>query len=103
MINGPGPKAVPKRLDAEPINKRWFIVPLALWTVALFACVLDHRLSAPGLSKFEINYHFFVIFARPQKAFSLVPGAEPLRSDSDHRAATHRNGPLVRRVALWRS
>jgi hypothetical protein len=69
LINGPGPKAVPKRLDAEPINKSWFIVPLALWTVALFACVLDHRLSAPGLSKSQINDHLFGIFARSQKAF----------------------------------
>src|ERR1035437_1551947 len=103
LINCPGAKAVPKRLSTEVLNRRWFIVPFAPRTVALFACIHDHHLPAPSFCKVEINDDFFNIFARLLKALSLVLGAVSLRSDSDHRAATHWHGPLVCPVALWSS
>jgi hypothetical protein len=79
LVNGPGPKSMPKRLSSESPDKRWFIVPLASWTVPLFAHILDYRLSAPGLAKSEINHDLFGKFVGSLKPFALVLGADSLR------------------------
>src|ERR1039457_2121208 len=79
LINRPSPKAVPKRLAAKPFDSGRFIVPLAPWTVPFFACVLNHRLPAPGICEVKINDGCFSIFPRLLlKSLSLVLGAASL-------------------------
>ena len=104
LVNRPGPKSVAKRLSAKQLDYRRIIESVAPLTVALFASILEHCLPAPSICKTKVNDDDFRIFAPLLlKPLSLVLGTRSLRSDSDHRAATRWDGPLVGWVALWRS